>query len=60
MTRRLFGLYLMAALAPLALAATAFKVQEILARRRRALWEGDGPTDAEALEHTVEEVAATP
>jgi hypothetical protein len=60
MTRRLLGLYLMAALAPLALAAAAFKVRDLLARRRRAQWEGNGHAEAEALELTVAETQATP
>ncbi len=60
MTRRLLGLCLMAALGPLALAVAAFRLREVMARRRRAHWEGNGHVDAEALEHTVEDVAATP
>ncbi len=60
MTRRLLGLHLMAAVGPLALAIAAFSLREVMARRRRAHWKGNGHVDAEALEGTVEEVAATP
>ncbi len=59
MTRRLLGLYLMAALGPLALSAAAFRLREVMAQRRRPHWEGNGHVDTEALEGTVEEVAAT-
>lgn len=56
MARRLLALYLLIFLAPLALAAIAFALRDLLTRRRPAPSEGNGHTDAEALEHTVEEV----
>lgn len=56
MARRLLALYVLIILAPLALAAGAFALRDLLARRRPTPSEGNGHTDAEALEHTVEEV----
>ena len=58
MARKLLALYLLIVLGPVALAATAFALRDRLARRRPALSAGNGHTDAEALEHTVEEVQA--
>ncbi|KKL24007.1 hypothetical protein LCGC14_2419670, partial [marine sediment metagenome] len=43
---------------PLALAAVAFALRDLLARRKRAPSEGNGHAEAEGLEHTVEEVHA--
>ncbi len=56
MARRLLALYLLIVLGPIALAASAFALRDRLARRRPALSGGNGHTDAEALEHTVDEV----
>jgi len=58
MARRLLVLYLMIVLGPLALAAVAFALRDLLARRKRAPSEGNGHAEAEGLEHTVEEVHA--
>ncbi len=59
MARRLLVLYLLIVLGPLALATAAFALRDLLTRRSRTPSEGNGHTDAEALEHTVEEVQAT-
>jgi len=58
MTRRLLALYLLIVLGPLAVAATAFALRALLARRRPETSQGNGHAEAEALEHTVEEVQA--
>ncbi len=58
MALRLLILYLLIVLGPVALAAGAFALRDRLARRRPALSGGNGHTDSEALEHTVEEVQA--
>ena len=58
MARRLLALYLLIVLGPVALAAGAFALRDRLERRRQALSGGNGHTDAEALDHTIEEVQA--
>ena len=57
--RRLLIAYLVVILAPLALAAVAFALRGLLARRGRPASAGNGHAEAEALEHTVEETQAT-
>jgi hypothetical protein len=54
--RRLFALYLLIVLGPLAVGAVAFALRDLLAGRRRDPSRGNGHAEAEALEHTVEEV----
>jgi hypothetical protein len=56
--RRLFILYLFTVLGPLAVAAAAFTLRDLLVRRRPDPSEGNGHAEAEALEYTVEEVQA--
>jgi len=58
MARRLLVLYLLIVLGPLAVAAAAFVLRDLLAQRRPDPSEGNGHAEAEALEHTVEEVQA--
>lgn len=58
MARRLLLIYLLIVFGPLASAAAAFALRDILARRRPHPSEGNGHAEAEALEHTVEEVQA--
>ena len=58
MARRLLVLYLLIVLGPLAVAAAAFALRDFLARRRLEPSQGNGHAEAEALEHTVEEVQA--
>jgi hypothetical protein len=58
MARRLLVLYLLIVLGPLAVAAAAFALRDLLARRRPDPSEGNGHAETEALEHTVEEVQA--
>jgi hypothetical protein len=58
MAHRLLVLYLLIVLGPLAVAAAAFALRDLLARRRPDPSEGNGHAEAEALEHTVEEVQA--
>ncbi len=59
MVRRLFLAYLAAVLAPLVVAAAVFAVRDLLAHRSPSASAGNGNAEAEALEHTVEEVQAT-
>ncbi len=59
MARRLFLAYVAVILGPLALATAAFALRDLLARRGRPSSAGNGHAEAEALEHTVEEVTAT-
>ncbi len=56
MALRLLILYLLIVLGPLAVAAAAFALRDLLARRRAKTSQGNGHAEAEALEHTVEEV----
>jgi hypothetical protein len=58
MTLRLLLLYLLIVLGPLAFAAAAFALRDLLVRRRPDPSQGNGHAEAEALEHTVEEVQA--
>lgn len=57
--RRLFLAYLAVVLAPLVVASAVFAVRDLLARRSPLASTGNGHAEAEALEHTVEEVQAT-
>ncbi len=59
MARRLFLAYVAFILGPLAVGAAAFALRDLLARRGRPSSAGNGHAEAEALEHTVEEVQAT-
>ncbi len=59
MTRRLLLAYLLVVFGPLAAAAIAFALRDLVARRRPASSDSDGHTESEALEHTVKEVQAT-
>ncbi len=59
MARRLFLAYVAVILGPLIAVAGAFALRDLLARRRRSSSAGNGHAEAEALEHTVEEVQAT-
>ncbi len=59
MARRLFLAYVAVILGPLAVGAAAFALRDLLARRGRPFSAGNGHAEAEALEHTVEEVQAT-
>ncbi len=59
MARRLFLAYVAVILGPLVFVATAFALRDLLARRGRPSSAGNGHAEAEALEHTVEEVQAT-
>jgi hypothetical protein len=58
MAYRLLALYLLIVLGPLAVAAAAFTVRDLLAQHRPDPSEGNGHAEVEALEHTVEEVQA--
>ncbi len=57
--RRLFLAYVAVILGPLVVVAAAFALRDLLARRGRPSSAGNGHAEAEALEHTVEEVKAT-
>ncbi len=57
--RRLLLAYVAVILGPLIAVATAFALRDLLARRGRSSSAGNGHAEAEALEHTVEEVQAT-
>ncbi len=57
--RRLFLAYVAVILGPLIAVAGAFALRDLLARRRRSSSVGNGHAEAEALEHTVEEVQAS-
>ncbi len=57
--RRLFLAYVAVILGPLIAVAGAFALRDLLARRRRSSSSGNGHAEAEALEHTVEEVQAS-
>ncbi len=57
--RRLFLAYVAVVLGPLIAVAGAFALRDLLARRRRSSSAGNGHAEAEALEHTVEEVQAS-
>ncbi len=59
MARRLFLVYVAVILGPLVVVAGAFALRDLLARRGRPASAGNGHAEAEALEHTVEEVQAT-
>ncbi len=59
MARRLFLTYVAVILGPLVVVAAAFALRDLLARRGRPSSAGNGHAEAEALEHTVEEVQAT-
>jgi hypothetical protein len=59
MTQRLLAIYVLIVLGPLAVAAAAFALRDLLARRRPQPSDGNGHAEAEALEHTVEEIQAT-
>lgn len=58
MTLRLVILYLLIVLGPLVVAAAAFALRDLLVRRRPDTSQGNGHAEAEALEHTVEDVQA--
>ena len=58
MARRLFLAYVAVILGPLVVVAAAFALRDLLARRGRPSPAGNGHAEAEALEHTVEEVQA--
>ena len=58
MARGLLTLYLLIVLGPVALAAAAFALRDLLARRQPAPSAGNGHSDAEALQYTVEEAPA--
>ncbi len=57
--RRLFLAYVAVILGPLIAVAGAFALRDLLARRGRPSSAGNGHAEAEALEHTVEEVQAS-
>ena len=57
MARRLLVLYLLVAFGPLLAFAAGFTARDLLARRP-AHPHGNGHTEIEGLEHTVEEVRA--
>ncbi len=59
MGRRLLIAYAAIVLGPLVVVAAAFALRDLLARRGRPSSAGNGHAEAEALEHTVEEVQAT-
>ncbi len=59
MARRLFLAYVAVILGPLIAVAGAFALRDVLARRGRPASAGNGHAEAEALEHTVEEVQAS-
>ncbi len=56
--RRLFLAYLSIVLVPVVVASAVFALRDLLARRSPSAAQGNGHADAEALEHTVEEVQA--
>jgi hypothetical protein len=56
--RRLLIAYAAIVLGPLVVVAAAFALRDLLARRGRPSSAGNGHAEAEALEHTVEEVQA--
>jgi hypothetical protein len=55
---RLFALYLVIVVGPLAVAAAAFALRDLVTRRRRGLHGGNGHGELRGLENTVEEVRA--
>lgn len=57
--RRLFLAYVAVVVGPLAVAAAAFAVRDLLVRRNGDASRGNGHALPEGLEHTVEEVRAT-
>jgi hypothetical protein len=57
--RRLLIAYAAIVLGPLVVVAAAFALRDLLTRRGRPSSAGNGHAEAEALEHTVEEVQAT-
>ncbi len=57
--RRLFLAYLAFVLGPMVVASAAFALRNLLVRRAPPASQGNGHAEAEALEHTVEEVQAT-
>ena len=57
--RRLFLAYLAVVLAPFVVATATFALRDLLARRSRSASHGNGHAEAEALEHTVEEMQAS-
>ena len=57
--RRLFLAYVAVILGPLVVVAAAFALRNLLVRRGRPSSAGNGHAEAEALEHTVEEVQAS-
>jgi hypothetical protein len=57
--RRLLIAYAAIVLGPLVVVAAAFALRDLLARRGQPSSAGNGHAEAEALEHTVEEVQAT-
>ncbi len=59
MARRLFLVYVAVILGPLVVVAGAFALRDLLAWRGRPSSAGNGHAEAEALEHTVEEVQAS-
>ncbi len=59
MARRLFLAYVAVILGPLVVVAAAFALRDLLGRRGRPSSAGNGHAEAEALEHTVEEVQAS-
>ncbi len=59
MARRLFLAYVAVILGPLIAVAGVFALRDVLARRGRPASAGNGHAEAEALEHTVEEVQAS-
>lgn len=58
MAVRLFALYVAIIVVPLAVAAAAFALRDLLSGRRRGLHRGNGHAEIEGLEDTVEEVRA--
>jgi hypothetical protein len=56
--RRLLIAYAAIVLGPLVVVTAAFALRGLLARRGRPSSAGNGHAEAEALEHTVEEVQA--
>ena len=55
---RLFALYVAIIVVPLAVAAAAFALRDLLSSRKRGLHGGNGHAEIAGLEDTVEEVRA--
>ncbi|MEX0799631.1 MAG: hypothetical protein WD379_00270 [Dehalococcoidia bacterium] len=58
MAARLFALYIAIIVVPLAVAAAAFALRDLLSRQRQGLHGGNGHAEIAGLEDTVEEVRA--